>query len=331
MLWEVDIYPAAGQPDLLGRSVAAAAADLGLAADLAVAAARGYLIQGDAGRAARSSGSPANCWPTASWSGRWWPRSATRGSLPASSRRQSPHATAGPRLIHVLPKPGVMDPVAQSVLSAIADFGLQAEAVRTLKKYWIGGLPDDRLEAALLEGPGQRRHRAGDRRAAGVPTAWRSARPTSSAWRRCRSGAMDDAALERLSLEGQLYLSLVEMQTIQAHFRSLGRDPTDVELETVAQTWSEHCSHKTLAGRIRYRDDAGRADASRTCSARRSSPPRRRSAARPAPTTGASASSRTTPAWSASTTSTTWSSRSRRTTIPRPWSPTAGPTRASAA
>ncbi len=68
---------------------------------------------------------------------------------------------------------------------------------------------------------------------------------------------MDDAALERLSREGQLYLSLVEMQTIQAHFRTLGRDPTDVELETIAQTWSEHCSHKTLAGRIHYRDADG--------------------------------------------------------------------------
>ena len=70
---------------------------------------------------------------------------------------------------------------------------------------------------------------------------------------------MDDAALERLSREGQLYLSLVEMQTIQAHFRTLGRDPTDVELETIAQTWSEHCSHKTLAGRIHYRDRKRRA------------------------------------------------------------------------
>ena len=70
---------------------------------------------------------------------------------------------------------------------------------------------------------------------------------------------MDDAALERLSREGQLYLSLVEMQTIQAHFRKLGRDPTDVELETIAQTWSEHCSHKTLAGRIHYRDPRRRA------------------------------------------------------------------------
>ena len=61
----------------------------------------------------------------------------------------------------------------------------------------------------------------------------------------------------RLSREGQLYLQLAEMQTIQQHFRELGRDPTDVELETIAQTWSEHCSHKTLAGRIAYRDEHG--------------------------------------------------------------------------
>ena len=61
----------------------------------------------------------------------------------------------------------------------------------------------------------------------------------------------------RLSREGQLYLQLAEMQTIRQHFRDLGRDPTDVELETIAQTWSEHCSHKTLAGRIAYRDEHG--------------------------------------------------------------------------
>ena len=68
---------------------------------------------------------------------------------------------------------------------------------------------------------------------------------------------LDDAALEQLSRTGQLYLSLTEMQTIQQYFRQLDRDPTDVELETLAQTWSEHCSHKTLAGRIAYRDETG--------------------------------------------------------------------------
>ena len=68
---------------------------------------------------------------------------------------------------------------------------------------------------------------------------------------------LDDAALEQLSRTGQLYLSLTEMQTIQQYYRQLDRDPTDVELETLAQTWSEHCSHKTLAGRIAYRDENG--------------------------------------------------------------------------
>ena len=45
------------------------------------------------------------------------------------------------------------------------------------------------------------------------------------------------------------------MQTIRDHYLTLDRDPTDIELETIAQTWSEHCSHKTLAGRIAYRDE----------------------------------------------------------------------------
>src|SRR5207247_4120521 len=60
---------------------------------------------------------------------------------------------------------------------------------------------------------------------------------------------LDDLALEKLSRSGQLALNLAEMKAIQAHFREQGREPTDVELETLAQTWSEHCSHKTLKGK----------------------------------------------------------------------------------
>src|SRR5262249_43396619 len=63
---------------------------------------------------------------------------------------------------------------------------------------------------------------------------------------------LDDAGLMRLSRDGQLSLSLAEMKSVQAHFQSQGRDPTDVELETIAQTWSEHCSHKTLKGQIDF-------------------------------------------------------------------------------
>lgn len=49
------------------------------------------------------------------------------------------------------------------------------------------------------------------------------------------------------SRRGPLGLGLPEMQAIQAHFKSQGRNPTDVELETLAQTWSEHCKHTIFA------------------------------------------------------------------------------------
>src|SRR6266699_3924853 len=58
--------------------------------------------------------------------------------------------------------------------------------------------------------------------------------------------------LLELSRTGLLALNLDEMCAIQAHFREQGREPTDVELETLAQTWSEHCSHKTLKGKIDF-------------------------------------------------------------------------------
>ena len=67
----------------------------------------------------------------------------------------------------------------------------------------------------------------------------------------------DDAELMRISQEGTLSLNLNEMQTIQTHFAALQRNPTDVELETIAQTWSEHCVHKTFKSMILY-SEAGK-------------------------------------------------------------------------
>ena len=51
MLWEVDIYPAEGQPDIGASELAAAAAELHLATRLAATSVRGYLIEGDFDRA----------------------------------------------------------------------------------------------------------------------------------------------------------------------------------------------------------------------------------------------------------------------------------------
>ena len=256
MLWEVDIYPAPGQPDLLGRPVATAAAELGLAADLRVLGARGYLIQADwergqADRVVREL--LTDCIVETAVVAEVGNEALTR--IPQAA---DPKVGAEHLLIHVLPKPGVMDPVAQSVTSAIADLGLKAQrfapeeildcrpSARSIAALSAKVLANDAIEQVIV-GPFE------------FPPVWNWGPPTISASTTVPLRAMDDEALRVLSRKGQLYLSLVEMQTIQAHFRKLDRDPTDAELETIAQTWSEHCSHKTLAGRIRYRDGSRRA------------------------------------------------------------------------
>ncbi|PID29204.1 MAG: phosphoribosylformylglycinamidine synthase [Candidatus Cloacimonadota bacterium] len=63
--------------------------------------------------------------------------------------------------------------------------------------------------------------------------------------------AMSDKELMKLS-DYSLFLTLEEMQTIKNYFLSQNRDPFDVELETLAQTWSEHCGHKTFKAKVIY-------------------------------------------------------------------------------
>ncbi len=65
--------------------------------------------------------------------------------------------------------------------------------------------------------------------------------------------------LVKLSRDRGLSLNAEEMAAIQSHFRGRGRPPTDAELETLAQTWSEHCKHKTFRAAVRHveKDELG--------------------------------------------------------------------------
>ena len=63
-----------------------------------------------------------------------------------------------------------------------------------------------------------------------------------------------DEQLLALSKERRAALDLAEMQAIRNYFHQEGRDPTDVEFETIAQTWSEHCVHKTFKAKITTED-----------------------------------------------------------------------------
>ncbi|MCX5903902.1 MAG: AIR synthase-related protein [Proteobacteria bacterium] len=81
---------------------------------------------------------------------------------------------------------------------------------------------------------------------------------------------LNDSAEElmRISRERLLALSLSEMKVLQAYFAredvraqrqqvGLGARATDVELEALAQTWSEHCKHKIFNAAIEYADERG--------------------------------------------------------------------------
>ncbi len=248
MLWEINISPGENQTDRVAAATLAEAADLHLANDFQLRASHGYLVQGSHLTRAEVDRlveqllvDPVVQQATVT------PVAQTADSEPPEPDMQG---------LYVLPKPGVMDPVAQSAIRAAAHLGISVETVRTLRKYWIGGLARPEIDTLaqkvlandaieqVIHGPLPFDHLE-------VGSGY------TFELRQMPICALSHDELSHLSRTAQLYLQDAEMQTVQTYFRELGREPTDIELETIAQTWSEHCSHKTLAGRIAYQDERG--------------------------------------------------------------------------
>lgn len=246
-LWEIDIYPLDGNPDRLASDVLQATEDLNLEFEVDVAAARSFLIQGELEREDISKIADSLLTDPVI-------ERAVVAEIGDPSLQQSPNGKS--LVAHVLPLPGVTDPVAESALRAIKNLKFDADAVCTMKKFWLSELNQDQLASLtrkilandsieqVVVGPLEL-----DQLNAGTP--YQFEQHTVDLL------AADDEQLMSISKSNQLSLTLIEMQTIKEHFVQAGRNPTDIELETVAQTWSEHCSHKTLAGRVNYHDENG--------------------------------------------------------------------------
>ena len=250
MLWEVEIRPAEGQVDREGERVLAECGVLGAASVREIRSARSFLIQGDLDATAVESVASSLLADTVV-------ETFHAHRLDAATGENSGSTNDDGRLLNVLYKPGVTDNVANSAKGAMAGLGFDAQAVRTCRKYWLNDDAGDaevtRVSEKILANDAIEQVIAGSLRMNDLAVGGDYQFELKTVLIR----AMSDEELTELSTEGQLYLNLTEMQTIQAHFRKLDRDPTDIELESVAQTWSEHCSHKTLAGRIRYNDGSG--------------------------------------------------------------------------
>jgi phosphoribosylformylglycinamidine synthase II len=175
--------------------------------------------------------------------------------------------------IRVAYKPGVADPIGKSAMVAIQDtlgrhLG-EGAAVYTSVLYLLEGVDPaqgERIAYELLANP------VIQSITVATHDSWHSAPPdlaipkvpaTTTPGVQTIDLSGSDEDLQRISDEGMLALSLEEMQAIRDHFASVGSDPrrqalgltaapTDVELECLAQTWSEHCKHKIFNSAITY-------------------------------------------------------------------------------
>jgi len=238
MTWRIEVAPKPDLPDIMGEDVVKGAHDMGLSQVRAVKTATIYRLEGQIARedvvriCEELLADPVT------------QRYAFEGVLSYPDLERA-------SVVEVAYNPGVMDPVEASVRKAISDLAISGlDSIRTARKYVIYDAISDedvrRLCDALLANKVIQHVvlETEDRAPSGVHYEFEPVYVGLL--------SSDDAALERISREGLLSLSLAEMHAIQDYFAGLGRNPTDAELETLAQTWSEHCVHKTLRGRIEF-------------------------------------------------------------------------------
>jgi phosphoribosylformylglycinamidine synthase len=250
MIHRIDVRARPGTPDPLGQSIRQQVRDLNKPAE-AVQTTRIFLLDTDAEPASiRRIAAELLADPVVE-------------SAEIFDRKSV--SSQGSSRIEVHLKPGVMDPVAASTEMAVRDFGISVRQVRTGRAFIFSPklgqselteianrvLANGVIESVYFEPY--------------LPERFEFGRETSAQVRHVALRELSEAELTKLSREGHLFLSLDEMRAIQNYFRRQEREPTDIELETIAQTWSEHCVHKTLksAVEVEVRDAQGKKTGSR--------------------------------------------------------------------
>jgi phosphoribosylformylglycinamidine synthase subunit PurSL len=155
------------------------------------------------------------------------------------------------QIIEVALRSGVTDPVAEQILRAAQILGISTlHAASTGQRFVLNGeklTQEDllRLASRLLCNPVIQRYAIGE-----ITPAFLSGVESSAHVEMIGLRGLNADQLLQVSLERRAALDLVEMQTIQAYCEAEKRDLTDVEFEMIAQTWSEHCVHKTFKAHI---------------------------------------------------------------------------------
>jgi phosphoribosylformylglycinamidine synthase len=154
-------------------------------------------------------------------------------------------------LIEVALRAGVTDPVAEQIVRAARIVGIdKLNAASTGLRFFVkgGNLSEPvlrQLAERLFANPVIQRYALGV-----IFPSFTEAVEASGTVEVISLRGLDDDGLMKISADRRAALNLNEMKTIQAYCLREQRDLTDIEFEMLAQTWSEHCVHKTFKSRV---------------------------------------------------------------------------------
>ncbi len=250
--WRVEVVRRAGIDDPAAAPALAALREAGVAGIARVVTVRGYLLPAALTRAAVEE------------TVREVLADPVLDEARISEPRRAPARRPGVQRVLVARKSGVMDPVALTVgralvrASIVRDAGHDGPFTATFRGFELetGTTPIAREKLAAAAGRALANEVIED-----VLVDSEALRfgppPPGPRHQLIRVPLLeaDEARLAGISRDGHLSLSPAEMRAIQGHYRASGRDPTACELETIAQTWSEHCKHKTFAGIVDFQGE----------------------------------------------------------------------------
>ncbi|NWF65379.1 MAG: phosphoribosylformylglycinamidine synthase subunit PurS, partial [Chloroflexi bacterium] len=157
-------------------------------------------------------------------------------------------------ILEVSLRPGVTDPVAAEIVRAAHEIGLNGvHRAATGQRYIL------RFDSSVSVRESVTESVANQLLANNVIQHWKLGSIEPSFPEEAESSGhvetiairtLSDDELLSLSKDRRAALDLAEMQAIRAYYQKENRDLTDVEFETIAQTWSEHCVHKTFKALI---------------------------------------------------------------------------------
>jgi phosphoribosylformylglycinamidine synthase len=159
-------------------------------------------------------------------------------------------------IIEVALRPGVTDPVAEQILRAAKLININSiNAASTGQRFVVKGenINEEMLNllaVRLFANDVIQRYTLGE-----IVPVFSEAAESSARVEELRLRGISDEELLQISNERRAALNLDEMKAIQAYCEAEQRDVTDIEFEMLAQTWSEHCVHKTFKSRVTVQQD----------------------------------------------------------------------------